>query len=176
MDTTHLIQKAIKGEQAALKLLYDTFVDDMYSSAFRITNSRTLSQDAVQEAFITSFNKLESLINQSNYQGWLKRIVINNSLKAVKSKVNFKELGEYQIEAEDDRYWYDNISFDQIKVGIQELPIGARTVFVLYALEGYKHSEIATVHSISISTSKTQYRYAKSCLRQILTKMYSDEI
>lgn len=176
MDTTHLIQKAIKGERTSLKHLYDMYVDDMYSSAFRITNSRTLSQDAVQEAFITSFNKLETLEDQANYQGWLKRIVINNSLRAVKSKVNFKELEEYQIEVEDQKYWYNDISFDQIKVGIQQLPIGARTVFVLYALEGYKHSEIASAHSISISTSKTQYRYAKSCLRQILTKMYSDEI
>ncbi len=176
MDTTHLIQKAINGERTSLKHLYDMYVDDMYSSAFRITNSRTLSQDAVQEAFITSFNKLETLENQSNYQGWLRRIVINNSLRAVKSKINFKELGDYQIEVEDQKYWYNDISFDQIKVGIQQLPLGARTVFVLYALEGYKHSEIASAHSISISTSKTQYRYAKSCLRQILTKMYSDEI
>ena len=176
MDTTHLIQKAIKGERTSLKHLYDMYVDDMYSSAFRITNSRTLSQDAVQEAFITSFNKLETLENQSNYQGWLKRIVINNSLRAVKSKINFKELEDYQVEVEDQKHWYNDISFDQIKVGIQQLPLGARTVFVLHALEGYKHSEIASAHSISISTSKTQYRYAKSCLRKILTKMYSDEI
>lgn len=176
MDTTQLIQKAIKGEQTALKRLYDRYIDDMYSSAFRITNSRVISQDAVQEAFITSFNKLESLENQSNYQGWLRRIVINNSLKAIKNKVIFKEIEDYQIEVEDYSSWYNDISFDQIKVGIQQLPIGARTVFVLYAMEGYKHSEIASIHSISISTSKTQYRYAKTSLRQILTKMYSDEI
>ena len=146
----------------------------MMATSFRITNDMQASEDIIQESFLTSFTKLNSLSKPENYEGWLRKIVINNSLAHLKKKknqieININELSELTMETEEN--WFTEISFDKIRDAIQELPMGARIVFSLYALEGYKHREIAAIQSITEATSKTQYRYAKKLLKASLTKM-----
>lgn len=149
------------------------------ASSLRITNDMQASEDIIQESFLTSFNKLKTLSNKNNYQGWLRKIVINNSLSYLKKRQNHKEVNVNQMMDMDDNSednWYSDISFEKIRSAIQALPNSARVVFSLYALEGYKHKEIAAIQSISEATSKTQYRYARKLLRASLTKMTQDEI
>lgn len=174
MQLSRIISKASHGDRSACKQLYDQYVDEMYSSAFRITNDRFLAEDVVQEAFVKSFSKLHSLKDKNNYQGWLRKIVINASLSQLHKKDTFSEIQDHHIQdPTDDQSWYLGISFDQIQKAIQELPDGCRAVFSLYALEGYKHREIAQINGIAEQTSKTQYRYAKKLLRELLTKKYA---
>jgi len=172
-----LIQKAIKGDQKSIKKLYDNNVNEMFNASFRITNDVHLSEDIFQESFITSIQKLASLSDTSNYQGWLRRIVINKSLSQIRRKRDFHEVdSNISVEQSEDEKWYLHIPLDAIKKAIQALPARSRTVFSLYAIEGYKHREIANLLDISEATSKTQYRYAKHLLKTKLTKKYSHEI
>ncbi len=154
-----------------MQTIYEMFSKEMMATSQRITNHRSDSEDILQEAFLTSFQKISLLKEDQKYGSWLKRIVINSSLKLIKSRKNFNSLNEVEhLESEViDQKWYEEISFEVIQEAIHQLPDGARAVFSLYLLEGYKHKEIAEVLDISVSTSKSQYRYAIKLLREKLS-------
>jgi len=174
LDIVNIINKVIKGDIPSIKQLFDLHADEMYSTALRLTNDTHTSKDILQESFIKSIENLGQLQNIENYQGWYRRIVINASLKYIKRKFTFDIINEenYQPESED-QYWYRQIPMSSIRDAIQQLPTRSRTIFSLYALENYKHSEIAKELGISVSTSKTQYHYAKKLLKAYLTKAHA---
>ncbi len=174
MEENLTILKSIEGSRIAIKKLYDKYADEMYSTSIRITNDCQSTEDIIQESFLKSIEKLSTLKNTSNYQGWYRRIVINASLRFIKKKIVFIDIDDnnYKSDTEDEN-WHDNISMQMIRVAIQQLPDRSRTIFTLYALEDYKHHEIADELGINISTSKTQYRYAKKLLKALLTKAHT---
>lgn len=158
----------------AIKQLYDAYADEMYSSSLRITNDPQASEDILQESFLKSIDKLSSLQNIENYQGWYRRIVINASLAYIKKRMSFDDINDATIDIQEgDNHWYSEIPMSAIKTAIQQLPTRSRTIFSLYVIEDYRHKEISEELGISISTSKTQYRYAKKLLKAFLTKTYA---
>lgn len=164
-----LVNRAAENDVSAIRDLYDKFSREMLSVSYRITGDMSESEDILQEAFLTSFEKLEQLENASSYPSWLKRIVTNKSLTAIRKRVRFSEVNEIpEWEEEDTNPWYSGISFDKIRDAIQDLPDGCRQVLTFYLLEEYKHREIAEMLNISVSTSKSQYRYAIGLLRERL--------
>lgn len=164
------MHRAKKKDLLAMKVLYNLFVQDMITLSYRMTQNRADAEDIVQEAFITSFQKLNSLKEPAHYKAWLKRIVINSSLQHIKKRVNFSEIEHLKDQAEEavTSNWYQNIPFHTIKAAINDLPDGCRQIFTLFLMENYKHREIAELLNISVSTSKSQYRYALKLLRQAL--------
>lgn len=174
MKIVDLVHRCQSGDRSAIRQLYDRFADEMFSTSLRITNDRHVSEDILQESFIQSLKKLPNLQQKENYQGWYRRIVINASLKYIKKKISFDAINEENYsQEEDNNNWYIEIPMSAIKEAIQQLPTRSRTIFSLYTMEDYKHSDIATELNISISTSKTQYRYAKKLLKAYLTKVYA---
>jgi len=151
--------------------LFNSFSKEMMATSQRITNSKVDTEDILQEAFLKSFQKIGQLKEDKLYGGWLKQIVINASLQLVKKRINYSTLEQApEIEAEtSESNWYEGIPFDTIKQAIQNLPDGSRAIFSLHLLDGYKHKEIAEVLGVSISTSKSQYRYALKLLKEELT-------
>jgi len=174
LNIADLILRCQSGNRSAIHQLYDQFADEMFSTSLRITNDRQISEDILQESFLQSLRKLPKLKEKNSYQGWFRRIVINASLKHIKKKVSFDIINDenYSFE-EESSVWYLEIPMSTIKEAIQQLPIRSRTIFSLYAIEDYKHSDIAKELMISISTSKTQYRYAKKLLKAYLTKSHA---
>ena len=146
----------------------------MFSTSYRITNDRQISEDILQESFIKSLNNLSLLKEKTNYQGWYRKIIINASLRYIKKRLSFELINDehYHFDKDDDS-WYHEIPMTSIQKAIQQLPSRSRTIFSLYAIEDYKHSEIAEELKIAISTSKTQYRYAKKLLKAYLTKVHA---
>ena len=152
-----------------MRTLYEKYSKEMLAASFRITNNLQDSEDILQEAFLNSFQKINQLKEANKYGGWLKQIVVNKSLASIKKRVNFNELSVVENRAvEEEENWFEEISFEKIKEAIQELPEGSRQVFSLFLLENYKHKEIAELLGISISTSKSQYRYALKLLKSKL--------
>jgi len=169
-NTEDLVLRARQKDQLAMKLLYEKAAKSMFSLSYRITNDVEDSKDVLQEAFITSFNQLHKLSEPSKYFGWLKRIVVNGSIKVAKSKIHYKELDGLPIIDDISETPYGNFSSEILKKAIQELPNGCREVLTLYLLEDYKHREIAEFLEIKVSTSKSQYGYALKLLRTSLEK------
>lgn len=171
MNTKHnipdLVHRVKQKDLLAMKILYQCFVKEMLTLSYRMTQQQADAEDIVQESFMTSFQKIHQLKEAKHYRAWLKKMVVNNSLKLLKKKVNFTALeaiGDLEDE-KTDAQWYKDISFDIIKSAIGELPNGCRQIFTLYLLENYKHREIAALLGISVSTSKSQYRYALKLMK-----------
>jgi len=169
-NTEDLVLRAKQKDQLAMKLLYEKAAKSMFNLSFRITNNVEDSKDVIQEAFLTSFNQLQKLAQPKKYFGWLKRIVINRSLKVAKSRVHYQELNQLPIVETTSESPYESFTPEILKNAIQGLPNGCREIFTLFLLEDYKHKEIAELLEIKVSTSKSQYRYALKLLRYNLEK------
>ena len=165
-----LVIQAKKKDIVAMRALYEAHAKQMMATSLRITNNKRDAEDVIQEAFIQSFLKIMQLKQDKNYGAWLKRIVVTQSLQLVKKRISFVEISNVNEipEEHDASKWYQDVSFDQIKSELQKLPDGCRAIFSLYLLEGYKHKEIAEELNISVSNSKSQYRYALKLMREKL--------
>jgi RNA polymerase sigma factor (sigma-70 family) len=173
MSIAEQVRKAIEGDQLALKEIYRSYSDPMFNICMRMTGNREDAEDIVQESFINAFNKLRTLKDPNVFGGWLRQIVINNCLAHAKNKRSFEALSfdaDAKDEPEDDS-WLTGISFRKIHEAIKKLPEGCRQIFLLYAMEDFKHKEIAQKLNISESTSKSQYLRAKTLLADHLKKI-----
>ncbi|MEL6254496.1 MAG: sigma-70 family RNA polymerase sigma factor [Bacteroidota bacterium] len=163
------VQGVRKKDLHAMKQVYNAAAKGMLNLSYRITLNLEESQDIIQESFMTSFQSIHTLENAENYFGWLKRIVINNSLKAKRKQQFYESLDELEIAEEEMESDHYGVPFPEIQKAITQLPDGCREIFCLYAMEDYKHREIAEMLDVSISTSKSQYRYALKLMRSFLT-------
>ena len=168
----YLIQRCVAGDRQAQNELYKLYAKAMYHVCMRIMGDEDDARDALQEAFISAFNKLASLQETHLFPAWLKRIVVNQCLNTLRKRKDYvEELKEnYDVaeQEEDDRTDYFSVAKEKIIGAIEQLPNGARTVLNLYLFEGYDHSEIATILDITVSASKAQYSKAKAKIRALL--------
>jgi RNA polymerase sigma factor (sigma-70 family) len=166
-----LIEQAKKGNQLAQYKLYQKYVKAMFNICYRMLNNREEAEDLLQDSFTDVFKNLEKYRYESTIGAWIKRIVVNNCINAIKKKkVDMflaEDLSYYdQIDDVDDR----NVDYEISKVrqAMYDLPDGYRAIFSLYAMEGYDHSEIASIMDITESTSKTQYLRAKKKIKDLM--------
>ena len=151
--------------------LYDRFSSQMYAVALRYARMQQEAEDILQEALIKVFQSLESFRRDSSLAFWIKKIVINTALNHQRSKlymypmVDVTELNNW--EGQD--VTLSNFHHNELIEMVQTLPDGCRIIFNLYAVEGYKHHEIAKILNISEGTSKSQYSRAKILLQEKVT-------
>lgn len=148
----------------------------MFSVCMRLLNNETDAEDAMQEAFLSAFKKIDTYKGEVSFGAWLKKIVINRSLDYLKKrKVKFEEINEKSNQFIDHQMETKEVNMKVIKDAIQKLPDGYRVVLSLYLIEGYDHEEISEIIGISNSNSRTQFLRAKNKLREILkdTEVYS---
>ncbi|WP_207765255.1 RNA polymerase sigma factor [Solitalea longa] len=169
-----LVEKCRTGSSKAQYELYRLYSRSMFSVAMRILNDTGDAEDVLQESFIDAFDKLESFRSESTFGGWLKRIVINNSINYLRARrVKFEDIDNHpEVDIEDETVDEEELELrvSEVRAAIQKLADGYRTVLTLYLLEGYDHEEIAEILNISESTSRTQYIRAKKRLLEILKK------
>ncbi|NNF02058.1 MAG: RNA polymerase sigma factor [Bacteroidia bacterium] len=171
MTDEQLVDGCVKNERFAQQLFYQKFAGKMMGVCLRYAQSRDEAQDILQESFIKIFDKIQTFSGKGSLEGWVRRIVVNQALDNYrKNKAHKKNLDisdyEYQIQT-DEKIMDSFAARDLLKV-IQKLPTGFRTVFNLYAIEGFSHKEIAKKLDISESTSKSQYSRARSHLQSML--------
>jgi len=163
-----LIERAKQGDQQAMYRLYKMYVQAMYNTCIRIVVNQFDAEDILQESFVSAFKGLDSFKGESSFGVWLKRIVINKSLNALRQKRHsFTDLDNlfiaYEETEEED---FPEVTPEIIHDAIKTLPEKARVVVNLYLLEGYMHKEIAEMLNISESTSKSQYQRARILLQE----------
>jgi len=154
--------------------LYKLYYKAMYNTSLRIVKSQMEAEDIMQESFLTVFQKISDYKGDATFGAWLKRIVINNSIDAVKKNDVLKfseEIGEEFIEVADEVKEEKHHEFNAIQIqnAIDHLPNGYRVIVSLYLLEGYDHEEIAQILKISSSTSRSQYNRGKNKLKELLS-------
>lgn len=135
----------------------------MYNTALRIVQDEAEAADVLQEAFVDAFTRLDSFRQESTFGLWMKQIVVNKSISALrKRKLAFQSLEESEQIA-DETAEEDNLEWrvETIKTAISQLPDGYRLVLTLHLLEGYDHEEIAHILRISEATSRSQFLRGK---------------
>jgi RNA polymerase sigma factor (sigma-70 family) len=172
-----ILDRCRKGEQKAYREVYQLYSKAMFNICFRIVGNRELAEDALQEAFVSAFQNLQSFEGRSSFGAWLKRIFVNKSISFVKKYQPELVQGEAAMEAIDEVGEDEEdvkLQVEKVRAAIQQLPAGFRVVFSLYLLEGYDHKEIAEILQVSVSTSKSQYNRAKKKLKEILKEEVYD--
>ncbi|MDO6389449.1 sigma-70 family RNA polymerase sigma factor [Pontibacter sp. BT731] len=171
-----VVQRCRAGDNRAQYELYKLYSKAMFNVSMRITNDYAESEDVLQEAFISAFKNLHSYKAEASFGSWLKRIVINASVNAVRKRRSELVPLEDRLaedvpeeEYDDDTEW----QVEQVRRAIQRLPDGYRVVLSLYLLEGLDHAEIGEVLGISESTSKSQYSRARKKLLEIMKDTHS---
>lgn len=161
-----LIKKCRQGNRKAQYELYNMFARQMYNASLRIVKDTQEAEDIMQESFITAFEKLDTYRGEVPIGAWLRRIVVNRSLDALrKRKMEFETPEEIKDEPVEDFNEEIKIGPGQVKECIMELPDSYRTVLSLYLLEGYDHQEISEILNITSSTSRSQYARARKKLQ-----------
>jgi len=168
-----LIKRCQQGEQSAFEELFDLYKDKVYSTAVRMLGNELDAEDAAQDIFVKVFGSIHTFRFDSSPATWIYRITLNTCLDKLRYNGKFEQVDaledvpEYLTAAHLNEKTPGAIN-SIIENEIQKLPEGYKTVFILYAIEGFKHEEIAKILEISPGTSKSQYFAAKSTLRKKL--------
>jgi len=130
------------------------------------------AEDILITAFTKIFDKIEQFKNEGSFEGWIRRIVVNEALTYLRRNRSMyleTELDQVDYEPQYDRL-SDHLEAEDLLRMIQELPTGYRIVFNLYAIDGFTHKEIAEQLGISENTSKSQLSRARTYLQKILVE------
>ena len=164
----HQIGSCKRGDRASQKVLYDSLAPKMFSICIRYIGDRTAAQDVLQDGFVTLFSKLDSFKGEGSFEGWARRIFVTTALMELRKKDALKMSEELEVvrgvKAETVGQ-VENISYRELMSLVTSLPPGFRTVFNLYAIEGYSHKEISQMLEITETTSRTQLRRARLWLQ-----------
>lgn len=164
-----IVAGCLKNNRIAQKALYDTYKTRMYTLAYRITGNFDDANDVLQEGFLQIFRKLETFNGEAKLSSWIHTIIARIAIRKIKSRIFFEDIETIDTTAIID--WGTLIDIDYLEKAIENLPVGYRTIFTLYEIEGFKHREIAELIEISESTSKSQLFKAKKMLRETLNTL-----
>lgn len=167
-----LIRSCLKKDRAAQQELYQNYASKMLGVCRRYVNDVDQAEDVMIQAFIKVFNKLDQFKFEGSFEGWIRRIMVNESLTFIRKNKNlYLEVDIEEAHREPDYTRLDDhLQAEDLLKLIAQLPTGYRTVFNLYAIEGYSHKEIAERLKISQNTSKSQLSRARTLLQRNLLK------
>jgi len=181
MDEKLLIAACKRGESWACKEVYEFYAPLMMSVCLRYVNNRETARDLLQEGFIKVYTKIHSFTGTGPFGAWVRRVFVTTSLEylrttdALKLSITMEESGINP--AHWDESALDRISVDELMACVSKLPNGYRTIFNLFAIEGYSHKEIAGMLGISEITSRTQFIRARNVLQKsVLSLLEKDDI
>lgn len=175
MDEQQLIDGVKNRNRSSQRILYDTFAPSMLSVCYRYVNDMEAARDILQEGFIKIFNSIDTYLNKGSFEGWIRRIFINLCLEHLRKNDVLKNsalIDDPTLDLQPDYSALDQISANELMEIISELPPGFRTVFNMFAIEGYSHKEIADTLGITESTSRSQFTRAKQQLQKRLKDLY----
>lgn len=169
-DEDHLIAGCKSGKPWAQKEVFDLYASVMMSVCVRYVTDRETARDILQEGFIKLYTKIDTYSGTGSFAGWIRRIFVTTALEYLRQHDALKQsasIEEYSNSIEDNEVTVlDKISADDLMNCIAKLPAGYCTVFNLYAIEGYSHTEIAEILNISESTSRSQFLRARKILQK----------
>ncbi len=170
-EEKELIEFAINNNRYAQQKLYTRFSPKMLSICRQYLKDVQQAEDVMITAFMKVFINLKNFEFNGSFEGWIRRIMINEC-------ISFIRVQKKVIFIEDENYFEESLntnesqfSVDDIQFLIDNLPDGYKMVFNLYAIEGYKHQEIANILNINEGTSKSQLSHARKMLQSQINKL-----
>jgi RNA polymerase sigma-70 factor (ECF subfamily) len=172
VDTVRLLEKCRLGDRRSQQLLYEKYAAAMLGICRRYLSDIMEAEDALMRGFIKVFTKLDKLDDDEKFEYWMRRIMANECLMTLrkKKKMPLSELTDHAVPPIEATI-VNTLSAEHILALIDTLPIGYKTVFNMYVIEGFKHKEIADYLNISVNTSKSQLIMARKRLQQLVADM-----
>ena len=168
-EEAKIIKLAVENNRQAQQQIYSKFSSKMLSVCRQYIKDIQLAEDVMITAFMKVFTNLKNFEHKGSFEGWIRRIMVNECISylRVQKKVKFAE-DEFFVE-ESFNEIDSQFTVEQIQYLIDALPDGYKMVFNLYAIEGYKHNEIAKMLGINEGTSKSQLSHARKMLQTQIT-------
>lgn len=172
-----LVSGILQGSPAHQAALYQQYSVPMFRVLLRYSKDRSEAEDMLQDGFVRVYRDMVQFRGEGALGGWIRRIMVNTALSHLRKQRDFvKDVPDFNVfeskfHTEED--FASNLDAQTLLSYLQKLPPGYRTVFNLYAVEGYSHEEIADQLGISIGTSKSQLFKAREFLKKILDKSFA---
>jgi RNA polymerase sigma-70 factor (ECF subfamily) len=169
-----IIKDCKGGKRKAQKMLYEKFYRQMLGVCLRYCASKPEAEDVMLIGFMNVFTKIDSFTGSGSFEGWMKKVMINTAIdnfRKQKKHADLYDISLFEEELVQEIYLPESLSINEILVMVQKLPTGYRTVFNLYAIEGFSHQEIAEMLGVTVNTSKTQLFKARKLLQNSILRM-----
>lgn len=162
-----LIDRAAKNDRAAQNSLFEMHAPKMLSVCRYYVTDIQQAEEVMLNGFLKIFTNLKKFRGEGSFEGWMRRIMVREAISFLRTQKNI----EFPMDEVDD----DSNNFNEMETQMQastiqrlidQLPEGYKLVFVMYAVEGYKHKEIAEELGISVGTSKSQLYKARMMLQK----------
>jgi RNA polymerase sigma factor (sigma-70 family) len=175
VDDFQIIEGCAKHDRNAQKMLYDRYSRFLLGICMRYAEDKAEAEDILQDSFLKIFFNIKDFTGSGSFAGWLRKITVNTAIthyhKNLKHRYHI-DIEEYiSVETGTESFEESFFSAEDLYKVLNELPAGYRMVFNLYAVEGYKHREIADMLGIDTNTSKSQYSRARAVLREKLEEL-----
>jgi RNA polymerase sigma-70 factor (ECF subfamily) len=171
-----LISGCKRKDASARKKLYELYAPAMLGICVRYVDEKETARDLLHEGFIKVFTKIDSYSGAGSFEGWMRKIFITSALEYLRdSKTFFRAISLENYDEKADYYdegIIEKLSAEEILRCVNELPTGFKTVFNLYAIEGYSHAEIAHMLNIQEASSRSQLARARYILQTKIQKLF----
>ena len=179
MASSEEVKQLIEGCKAqrpsAQRELYARFSGQLFATAIRHTNAREDAEDVLQDSFVKIFKHIKSYRQDFSFEGWMRRIVVNTAITHYRRNLKHRhhqDIDEVHATPRDLENVNDlEFTADELELAIAQLPMGYRTVFCMYVIEGFKHQEIADKLGVDVNTSKSQLSRARKYLQRVLATL-----
>lgn len=147
----------------------------MLAVCLRYVNDMETARDLLQDGFVRVFMNIHSYTGTGSFEGWLRKIFVNGALEYLRKSDVLRESTDLDSSADlvqSDSSAIEHLSAAELMKLIWELPVGFRTVFNMFAIEGYSHKEISEALGITESTSRSQFTRARQLLQKRIKELY----
>lgn len=169
LSDRQIIEGCSGHKRKSQQMLYDKYSSLLLGISLRYAGNRDEAEDILQDSFLRIFSNIDEFSEKGSFTGWLRKIVVNTAITHYHANKKFRHYVDIDdfvsTETEGTSFEENLFSSEELYLVMNELPAGYRMVFNLYAVEGYKHKEIAEILNIDVNTSKSQYSRAKDSIR-----------
>ncbi len=168
LSEQEIIEGCMAGKQRHQAALYEKYSSKMFAVCLRYASDYHTAEDILQDGFIKVFSSITKYRNEGSLEGWVRRIIVNTAIEQYRKNIAMYPISDDHT---DDPCYVDDKTAQSIDAAdmmqiVQDLAPGYRTIFNLYAIEGYNHKEIGEMLNISEGTSKSQLARARYLLQQ----------
>lgn len=160
-----------RGDRASQVKLYNALAPKMFAVCMRYMGDNSAAEDVLQDGFVTLFTKINTFSDSGSFEGWARKIFVNTALMSLRKNnalKNSEDLEEVKNLSSDEPTQVEDLGYKEIMKMVSSLPVGYRTVFNMYVVEGFSHNDIAEALGITSATSRSQLQRARMLLQEMI--------
>ena len=174
-EENETIQLAVESNRQAQQQIYAQFSPKMLGVCRQYIKDVHQAEDVMITAFMKVFVNIKNFQHNGSFEGWIRRIMVNECISFIRAQKKIRFVDDETFFEERFNNIESQFSIDDIQFLIDSLPDGYKMIFNLYAIEGFKHKEIASMLEISEGTSKSQLSHARKMLQGQINKLKNYE-